>query len=186
MIGKKTLAIVSVAGLISVGALFVHKKDVERPDLSQTKPTVGVVGNVESIAVPSVAANGDTLFLQTEKGSVIVPNFLKNTDVHKDIHNEGQYFLGNTPPQTPAEKMPNYVITYIPQTQYFNIVLLHNPLEDNRRDVETYLMHMLGFTTPEQLCDLKYTVGTQPSVSQVYAGLDLKFSTCQDSVTLRQ
>jgi hypothetical protein len=113
-----------------------------------------------------------------------VRDFLKDADVTADTRNPGIYYLGNTMSTNPRDAQPRYIVSYEHSLQFFKIVLLENPLGDARRDAETYLAQKLGIDSAE-LCNLSYMVTTPALVSNVFSNLDLKFSSCQDSVTLR-
>lgn len=119
-----------------------------------------------------------------DSSELFVIDFLKNRTVIEDTRNPGLYYLGNTITSNTNDPVPEYIITYDHSIQFFKIVLLKNPLSGARHDAETYLKQLLDISD-EQLCGLQYFVTTPSAVSPVYSGLDLKFSSCQDSVTLR-
>jgi hypothetical protein len=133
----------------------------------------------------SAASTTHTFGLKLKDSSkLFVKDFLKNSDVTPDTKNPGLYYLGNTISNNPQDPLPEYIITYDHSIQFFKIVLLQNPLSGARRDAETYLKQTLDISD-EQLCRLNYFVTTPSAVNPVYSGLDIKFSSCQDSVTLR-
>lgn len=109
-----------------------------------------------------------------------VRNFLTDGGVNPDQDNPGYYFLGSS--YSDGEDSP-YVITYQQQTNFFNIVLLKEPLKDSRAKAENYLAVVVGLSQ-DQMCALKYMVSTPQYVSDDYAGKDLKFSFCSGSTPL--
>lgn len=119
-----------------------------------------------------------------DASSLPVRDFLKNTDITTDIRNPGVYYLGNTISENSHAPSPRYIISYEHSIQFFKIVLLQNPLGNVRHEAEAYLKRTLD-VDDATLCNLNYRVTTPAEVSQVFSNLDLKFSSCQDSVTLR-
>lgn len=117
--------------------------------------------------------------------SIITRDFLKLSTTVADPSNEGYYQLGNhfPLPGESATEDPNYVITYIAATQYFNVVLYKEPLARSRIEAEQYLMQTLGISR-ERMCFLSYTLSTPNSVNEYYTGRNLGFSFCPGSIPL--
>ncbi len=124
--------------------------------------------------------------LTTQSGEIIrVRNFLEAPATVPDTSNLGYYFLGNTFSTTPESGVssPAYVISYIAETQYFNITLLTEPLARARISAEGYLMTYLGISA-EEMCKLSYMVSTPHYVNEYYTGSSLGFSFCSGSIPL--
>jgi hypothetical protein len=156
--------------------LFILHYIYTQPKSGSTPPR----SDEQSVATPT-----HTFGLKLKDSSeLFVKDFLKNSDIIPDTRNPGLYYLGNTISNNPHDTLPEYIITYDHSIQFFKIVLLQNPLSGARRNAETYLKQTLDISY-EQLCRLNYFVTTPSTVSPVYSGLDIKFSSCQDSVTLR-
>ncbi len=118
-------------------------------------------------------------------GSIGVRNFLKDTTTVTDPSNEGYYFLGNHYPfdgSTPTE-LPHYIISYIADTQYFNVVLTSEPVGTSRLEAEQYLMQALDIT-PVQMCALNYMVSVPGYVNETLSDISLGFSFCKGSTPL--
>lgn len=123
--------------------------------------------------------------LATPSGILYVKNFLDASATIPDSSNEGYYFLGNTflTADNAAAPSPTYVISYIAETQYFNISLLKEPIARVRTEAEQYLMAYLGISTQE-MCALNYMVSTPNYVNSFYTGSSLGFSFCSGSIPL--
>lgn len=120
----------------------------------------------------------------SDGGSIRAIDFLKDSNVHADTVNPGQYYVGyqvdpssDQPPNVP------YIITYHSASGFFNVALMQEPLADSRAKAELYLMRQLG-VNKEGMCRLKYTVGVPNRVSPIYAGLNLGWSFCPGATQL--
>ena len=176
----RTTTIRTLATLLLLGAVVLvlhirHERIAVVPD-----------GTPAQGAVSPVPAPLDHTFILHMHDATALPvrDFLKDADVTADARNPGVYYLGNTMSTNPRDAQPRYIVSYEHSIQFFKIVLLQNPLGEVRRDAETYLEQKLGVDSA-QLCNLSYKVATPAAVSQVFSDLDLKWSMCQDSVTLR-
>jgi hypothetical protein len=143
----------------------------------------GTSGNGNVVDTPK-----SSLSIKTPSGGVLqVKNFLEDDATVSDPHNEGYYYLGNHYPFEVVEndiiEQPEYTITYIAETQYFNIVLLREPLRTTRKNAEQYLIEQLGVRS-EELCQIDYMVGVPYYINQYYSGMNLGFSFCPGSVPL--
>jgi hypothetical protein len=124
------------------------------------------------------------LKLKTQFGEVLqVDNFLLNDNTVPDAQNTGYFYLGNTFPKTEYDSSPNYVITYIQETQFFNVTLLKEPLSSARLEAELYLKTVLGLSDVD-MCKLQYTLSVPAYVNEEVSSSDLKFSFCKESVPL--
>ena len=169
------MAVAALLLVVALLALRVHHEHIAI--VPNSTPAKG------SAQVPVSA--GHTFMLRMKDGSLLpVRDFLKNADVIADTRNPGVYYLGNVMSENPHDTAPRYIISYEHSIQFFKIVLLQDPLGDVRRDAETYLKQTLDISDAD-LCNLNYVVVTPASVSQVFSSLDLKWSMCGDSVTLR-
>ena len=131
---------------------------------------------------PAVVVDTE-ITLHTEQGQKTVPNFLSGDEVFPDTDNQGYYFIGNTFDSSVAEGDPTFVITFESDTSFFNIALLQEPLRTARLDAEAHLQNVLGLTD-EEMCSLNYTLSVPGYINEEYSGADLRFSFCQDSVSL--
>jgi hypothetical protein len=124
--------------------------------------------------------------LGTQSGGVIyVKDFVHAPDTVPDTSNEGYYFLGNQFPtvDTAGTPSPMYVISYIAETQYFNVTLLREPIARARIEAEAYLRSHLGISN-EDMCALNYMVSTPHYVNEYFTGSSLGFSFCSGSIPL--
>lgn len=130
--------------------------------------------------------------LRLPTGEVIeVRDFTRDPDYWTDpkfreIHFLGYHYAppGHTDPNAAID--PPYLIEYIDAKgqQTFTIGLGKQPLGENRRKAEQYLMKKLGLSKGE-MCQLEYTMTTDINTSRTYAGADLKFSFCPGAVALK-
>lgn len=178
---KKISIVILITGLIAGFAwMFFANQTVP---VEQENPT-----NVFPIGTSNPSANTQTnevLILKTANGGVLqVKNFTLDAETIEDPHNKGTYYLGNHFPfdDTPTEQ-PEYVITYTPSTQYFNVVLSSEPINRARINAEQYLLTHLG-VSEEQLCQIDYMVSVPYFVNQFYTSQDLRFSFCPGSIPL--
>lgn len=182
---RPVLLAVILGGVILLALLawlvFAPAKKSTPPAGNPTLPTAG--------SEPGVVGPVSPLSLQTGTGtSIPAKNFLADSATVADPVNTGHYFLGyhyaeeGISDQT-ATPDPPYTIEYIAKTQYFGIVLLHEPLGKTRREAETYLMQALG-VSQDEMCQLKYQISAPNRVSTQYAGVDLRFSFCPGAVVL--
>jgi len=100
----------------------------------------------------------------------------------EDMVNPGHYHLGYHFTEGGNEKIP-YAIDYIDTTDFFNIVLYQEPINQSRKKAEQYLMTHLGISQ-DQMCTLRYMVSVPYSVSEFYTGTSLGFSFCPGSVQI--
>ncbi len=103
---------------------------------------------------------------------------LTRPDTKEDEVNPGYYYVGNQP----GQEVP-YLVEYLKETDYFNIVLLQEPLRESRAAAENYLMQALG-DTKKETCALHYTLSVPNSVNSSYAGINLGFSFCPGATKL--
>lgn len=135
-----------------------------------------------------VDTSKSSLSIKTTSGGVLqVKNFIEDSATVSDPQNDGYYYLGNHYPFEIVDEehieQPEYIIMYIAESQYFNIVLLREPLRTTRKNAEQYLLEHLG-VSPEELCQIDYVVSVPHYVNQYYTGMNLGFSFCQGTVAL--
>lgn len=166
---KKTLfiglALVVVLVIASVAWIILSRTSVEEPPVTLAPGGFPLIDNTAS------STNSQDRDL------------LNDADVVEDPVNPGYYYLGYQTFGPNAVQDPPYLITFIKETNYFNITLLKEPLGETRASAERYLMDKLG-ATGEQLCQLNYTVGVPDAVNSVYSSMNLGFSFCQGAVRL--
>ncbi len=179
---KLFITIGIIIGLaVLVGFIFWPRL---KPKPLETPPVTQGTGGPSVTNPPPQSPGGKTdaaFSLRTaDGGSIRTKNFKQDPETVKDPINAGYYYLGYHLTGTPGEKVP-YVIMYIDATQYFNIVLLQEPIGQVRRAAERYLMEHLGISQA-QMCQLQYTVAVPDSVSAIYTTLG--FSFCPESVVI--
>jgi hypothetical protein len=138
-----------------------------------------------SIPTAGYAANGGGwMELPTKVGTIAVRDFSQDPEVGQYPGVGSFWYIGYHHPdpssgtQDPtASKNPPYEINYTPESGYFAIALLREPLGDTRKKAEQYLMSRLR-VSKEVMCDLNYTLSVPNWVSARYAGEDLGFSFC--------
>lgn len=125
--------------------------------------------------------DGAEITLRLQNGTTIeVSNFTKDADTKADPQNPGFYLVGQG---TGATRDASFAITYIADTDFFNVSLMQTPIKDARRRAEVYLMSTLGLKEDE-MCALRYSVAAPAFVDEAYSGTDLRFSFCADAVPL--
>ncbi len=102
-------------------------------------------------------------------------------DVYPDPVNRGYYYL-KYPPRAPGSSP--FQIMYQAGSNFIGIELLKTPLGRSRKLAEQTLMHKLRMS-PREMCRLSYQISAPNSVSQSYAGEDLRFSFCPDAVHVK-
>lgn len=174
---KKVGIIVGGIALLALGAVtyfFVTNKENNLP-AGTNQATLPTSQTGESTTGDSTMK----MNLRTAQGTEIaVTNFLALPQTKKDLENSGYYTVGSQEGENAL-----YLISYIDETNYFNIVLLKEPLGDNRVQAENYLRNTLGISK-EDMCLLSYTLGVPNAVNSNYSGTNLGFSYCPNAVTL--
>lgn len=142
-------------------------------------------GTVASGTPVSVPGGSNPVVGSSQIGTLTVQQLLDDPDTHADPYNDGLYYLGNRFPafEGPTTTAPAYVIVFDAAGQTFNISLLQEPIGQSRTQAEDFMMKKFGLT-PEQLCNLNYTVTVPEDVNQTYTSTNLKFGVCNDAVFL--
>lgn len=178
------LGIVVIVGLAALAVfLFLPDEASESQEILPDTPAIGVPPSVKPPAQGMGNNGGLTISLHVADGtSLQVKNFKQHPDFVADPLNPGNYYLGYNTIGDPTKKVP-YTILYIDTIQYFNVVLLQEPLGRARKAAERYLMERLG-VSQNDMCRLSYQLGAPGYVNEAYAGRELGFSFCSGSVSL--
>lgn len=194
------ILIISIGAVIVIG-FFVLAYQLTGPPRAQT-PTSGpaagqnaglpvvnsVMQNIATTTVTSGFAQGTVMTVAGASGETIqTVNFINDPATVKDPINSSYYYLGyhvsESVPDPTANDNPPYTITYISETQYFNIALLQEPIGTVRKDAQQYLMAHLGISQ-DQMCRLNYMVSVPNRVNFQFSGRNLGFSFCPGATPL--
>ncbi len=183
---KNTLIIIALIIVLVLGVLIFFQ--LRNPSGTPHVPN-GNGPDGTSFPVPDDEPGKETVSLSGSSGEVLtVKNFLSDTTTVKDPVNDGYYNLGyhtfssiSKPPATPN---PPYTITFVADTNFFNITLLAEPIGAYRQQAEEYLRGHLGISEAD-MCRLKYTLAVPGFVNENYSGSNLGFSFCPGSVPLQ-
>ncbi len=182
---KKLFIIIGMVIVLMVFAAFVfwHRSVSNQTPMP---PVTQEPGGSVAINPPAQIPGGHTsatMSLRTaDGGSIRTKDFKQDPAIEEDPVNPGYYYLGYHIADYPAKKAP-YLIEYRDATQYFNIVLLQEPIGAARRAAEIYLVERLGISQ-SQMCRLQYTVSVPDSIDGTYTTMNLGFSFCPGSVAL--
>lgn len=161
-------------GLGTFISIFITPNVLNEPEERTTLPLNNFEYDLE----------GAVIDLQLNSGSVIVRNFLNDTSVISDPINPGHFYLGNyVDPKIDSFATVSYVIEYIAKTQYFNIMLLAEPIAESRLAAEAHLVQQLD-VDENTICEIKYMVSVPNRVNSILSGKNLGFSFCEGSVPL--
>lgn len=182
---KKTIVIVGVilSLLFSISYLFLKGKvGVYQPQPDEQKVVSSPIdANLAGTTTGNVASS--TKQQLSPKANSVILALLQKPDVIADLYNPGIFYLGNKFPQSEGETQPNYVITFTKDTEFFNIVLLTQPIQDAQLQAESYLKNELGVPEAE-MCNLNYSLSVPEYVSTEYSGTNLKLTFCSESTPL--
>lgn len=143
-----------------------------------SNPTLPVGGSVTQTPI-STSTTQQTRRMTVELiqgGSMVTNDFLNNGVTIADPSNQGHYYLTGT-------SANGYAIGY--RAGYFTIALEQEPLGQTRMAAENFLLAALG-VSQNQLCSLKYYIGTDVHTNSLYAGKNLGFSFCPGATKLPQ
>lgn len=196
---KKTL-IISIGAIIVIG-LFALAYQLTGPPSTQTQTNSSAVGqnadlpvvnsvlqNIATTTAVSGFAQGTVMTVAGVGGGTIqTVNFMNDPATVKDPINSSHYYLGyhvneGVPDQTASDNPP-YTITYISETQYFNVALLQEPIGIIRKEAQQYFMARLGISQ-DQMCRLNYMVSVPNRVNSQFSGRNLGFSFCPGATKL--
>ena len=150
-----------------------------------TFPTAPSATQQSGLAVaPSGGGSGMTV-AGISGQAIATSDFLASAETTKDQSNPGYYYLGVDPSMLDlsAASSPPYVITYMSDSQYFNIALYKEPIGQVREAMQQDLMRRLGITQ-DQMCQLNYMVTVPYWVNARFTGESLGFSFCPGAVVL--
>ena len=180
------VAVLAIAIFVWIGA--THRSATPSQTSTTTPITFPTVsGTGESVgtstqAIMSVALNGG--------GTITTKDFVHNGVTIPDPSNAGWYYLAGEPGYcNPDGSCPHaaqesdFTATYDSTNQFFTISLTQEPLGDARRDAQTFMQNTLGISS-ENLCRLKYYIGTQNAVNETYSGRNLGFNGCAGATVL--
>ena len=179
-----TVIIVIVAVLFF---LFSGAPQNESP--ASATPGFPITNSVEISG--SFGTSTATLSFPTPSGAIVtVKDFVHNGETVSDVENPGAYVLagsvgyclvdGKCPSGNPTT---DFSVSYNENTHFFNIILLKEPLGATRLEAEQFLANRLGITGQE-VCNLKYFVGTPYWVNETYDSKNLGFSFCPGATVL--
>lgn len=175
--------------------LFAFLWWASRHQSTQTPTPSGTISFPSGTGVAPISSASSTsaslsFIVGTQSGSLPVSDFLHNGVTVRDAANPTRYLLvGNSgacpsrPQECQAGPEVPYLITFDTASQVFAITLTQEPLSEARRQAETFLARTLR-VSEQQLCSLKYLVGTTRDISEQYAYKNLGFSFCPGAVAL--
>lgn len=108
--------------------------------------------------------------------TMMAKDFIHNGVTLADPSNEGNYYLTGA-------STDGYAIGFRTPGEFFTIALQQEPLGQTRLAAENFLLGTLG-VTQDQLCHLKYYLGTDVHTNSYYAGKNLGFSFCPGATVL--
>jgi hypothetical protein len=154
---------------------------------------VPVAHETYSLAATTNAEPTSSLEIALMKGDTIVTNdFLHNGVTIADAANTGRYLLaGNLgycvsdPQKCQAGTQKDFTIYFDSTSGFFTIGIFAEPLGQVRLIMEQTLANALGIRQ-QDLCRLKYYVGTTSYVNPAFAGKNLGFSFCYGATQLPQ
>jgi hypothetical protein len=191
---NKTTFIFGIGAVVLVGILLVAYKltspnvsvptsisptvSEQNPGSSATNPVGQNTTTVPPISVSTTSSSLPTgIAIVANNGTTITTNdFIHNSATLADPSNAGNYYLSGS-------SLDGYAIGYRTQGQFFTIALEREPLGATRIAAENFLIAALGISE-NQLCNLKYYIGTDFHTNSFYAGKNLGFSFCPGAVVL--
>ncbi|OGC80805.1 hypothetical protein A2943_02940 [Candidatus Adlerbacteria bacterium RIFCSPLOWO2_01_FULL_51_16] len=177
------LTVVVIVGGIGVYLLLLFGLPSTSPQ-STPPPNYGgflpdMTGGVTPNTQPRIT---DGMLITTVTGNQIaVKDFKKDPATVADTNNVGHYYLSGG--VDIGNSNNSYSILYIESDQSFNVTLLEEPLGDTRTKAEAELIQKLGISKND-MCFLRYVVGTPYWVNEIYAGKNLGFSFCPGATQL--
>ncbi len=190
---------VGVGVLVFVGATSNTSTTVPTatglPVAGQTQPTTSG-SHAQSVAQGSFApaAGGQTQSVLTlvsrAGGTIVTKDFLHNGETVADVVNPGTYVLAGSLGYCTASGVcganastTDFSISYATSTQFFNIILLAEPVGLVRSAAERFFLARLGIGE-QAACALNYFVGTPYWVNESYDNKNLGFSFCHGATAL--
>ena len=191
---KKTLLIILtilVVVLIGVAGLFVFvSSHVRNPGQTNNGGTSSTTFPTSSTTPTNTTIISNVLIKGKSNQPISVPDFVNNGQTVPDKNSPDTYQLvqnsenclstGTCASQNP---ITDFSISYEKKYNFFNITLYTEPLGKSRQEAEQFLVNELKLS-PQQLCNLNYSIGTISAVNSVYSGEELGFSSCPNAVQL--
>ena len=198
VIAAVIVLIVGVGVLVFVGATSNTSTTVPTttglPVAGQTTSTSGQ--HAQSVAQGSFApaAGGQTqptlTLVSRASGTIVTKDFLHNGETVADVVNPGTYVLAGSLGYCTASGVcganvstTDFSISYATSTQFFNIILLAEPVGLVRSAAERFFLARLGIGE-QAACALNYYVGTPYWVNESYDNKNLGFSFCPGATAL--
>ena len=179
------IGLIFIGIVVSLFALF-RNPNTQPPIIQEPTAKPGIQDNGGISTTPNASpgsSNNNTLTITTATGGTIqTRNFKNDPETFKNPLIKGYYSLGFHFVDGQGENIP-YVIDFIEETDYFNIVLYQEPLGQSRKKAEQHLMEQLGISQNE-MCELQYMVSVPDNVSGFYTSRSLGFSFCPGSVVI--
>jgi len=180
---KKIIIILTTILILIIGVIGFMLVTQEAPVPTDSEPISTTSPVTTFPASDDVPKDHEVIFENNEGEIVEVDAFLDHPSVTPDTYNQGYYFLGNTFMPNEEGVQPHYVITYDSAEEFFNIVLLKEPLRQSRFEAEAYLRSVLNMSDAS-ICSLEYTLSVPAYVNREMAGVDYRFSFCDDAVVI--
>ncbi|MBI3572041.1 hypothetical protein HY091_00700 [Candidatus Kaiserbacteria bacterium] len=190
------LLIGALAIIVVGGALYLfsgtNKNAGTTTNSSPGLPAAGSTGQSSSGSATGPGTPASTLILpeRDTSTSITTNDFIHNGTTIEDPENKGDYYLagslgyclkdGTCPSGAPSN---DYHIVYFSKDQSFTIALIKESIGTARLAAEQFLLATLG-VSENDLCNLKYYVGTDIYTNSLYAGKNLGFSFCPGATAL--
>ena len=160
-------------------------------------PTPGLPVAGSNVPVENVSGSFATsttgkamMSLSTKSGALVVIDFIHNGETIADVVNPGSYVLAGTLGYCLANGTcpsgyvtSDFSVLYNEKMNFFDIVLLKEPLGTVRFKAEQFLVDRLGITE-QQACSLNYSIGAPYWVNTIYSDKNLGFSFCPGATVL--
>ena len=172
-----------VGGFVLTVLFLLFGSRTKPPSVNEGTPHFGSSTATNLPPVIKGDNRGKSISITTADGGRLQTKDFKNDPaMTRDRINAGRYYLGFNLTNDPTEKAP-YLIGYVETGDFFNVVLLQEPIGQSRKEAERYLMERLGISQ-NQMCTLRHTVSVPYFVNAFYTGMSLGFSFCPGSVVI--
>lgn len=180
-----TLALSVLLLILLTGGVFVftQKRDtgtLPQDPFSNIFPFASQKGKDLSNTSSSITQTADTVEVKTTNGTIRVSDFLNDPDVASST--DSSFFLSWSPGSeaTSTVRDPAYEFYYLPESSFFIVVLLKEPIGETRRKATDDFKLKLGISDAD-LCTLNTEVNTPYYVNDFYAAKNLGFPGCSGS-----
>lgn len=163
--------------VLMMGGYFLLSGVGSVPEPTATTTSPNPFGNPAGSITPvtTTPTSDSTPLVFRDNSTVVVSNFIPANQPTWANTTSGYLIAGS------GEDV--YEITFIPQSSYFSIGILAEPLGSNRLLAEQALQQKLRLSVA-QICKLSIQVFTSISVNETYAGRDLGLSFCPGATVL--